>query len=102
MSGTFTESVVESAAPAWLEGAGSRPHGFRSADPYAFNQPNHNLAISRSQKVAIGRCPRRIYLRFAADRLTEALHDSPAVLIHGPRQSGKTTLAPSRYVFSRV
>jgi predicted AAA+ superfamily ATPase len=25
--------------------------------------------------------------------LTEALHDSPAVLIHGPRQSGKTTLA---------
>jgi predicted AAA+ superfamily ATPase len=33
------------------------------------------------------------YPRFAADRLTEALHDSPAVLIHGPRQSGKTTLA---------
>lgn len=26
-------------------------------------------------------------------RLVEALHDSPAVLIHGPRQSGKTTLA---------
>lgn len=33
------------------------------------------------------------YPRFAADRLTEALEDSPAVLIHGPRQSGKTTLA---------
>ncbi len=31
--------------------------------------------------------------RFAADRLIEALEDSPAVLIHGPRQSGKTTLA---------
>jgi predicted AAA+ superfamily ATPase len=32
------------------------------------------------------------YPRFAADRLIEALEDSPAVLIHGPRQSGKTTL----------
>jgi len=33
------------------------------------------------------------YPRFAADQLTEALKDFPAVLIHGPRQSGKTTLA---------
>ena len=31
--------------------------------------------------------------RFAARRLAEALADSPAVLIHGPRQCGKTTLA---------
>lgn len=35
------------------------------------------------------------YPRFAESRLTEALADSPAVLIHGPRQSGKTTLAQS-------
>jgi predicted AAA+ superfamily ATPase len=34
-----------------------------------------------------------LYPRFAELRLTEALADSPAVLIHGPRQSGKTTLA---------
>lgn len=33
------------------------------------------------------------YPRFAEPRLLEALTDSPAVLIHGPRQSGKTTLA---------
>lgn len=33
------------------------------------------------------------YPRFVADRLAEALEDAPAVLIHGPRQSGKTTLA---------
>ncbi|MFN0152283.1 MAG: ATP-binding protein [bacterium] len=33
------------------------------------------------------------YPRFAAPRLTEALADSPVVLIHGPRQCGKTTLA---------
>ena len=31
--------------------------------------------------------------RHAAPRLDEALEDSPVVLIHGPRQCGKTTLA---------
>jgi predicted AAA+ superfamily ATPase len=31
--------------------------------------------------------------RYLAARLREALADTPAVLIHGPRQSGKTTLA---------
>jgi len=31
--------------------------------------------------------------RLAAPRLIESLADSPVVLIHGPRQSGKTTLA---------
>lgn len=31
--------------------------------------------------------------RYLASRLREALGDTPAVLIHGPRQSGKTTLA---------
>ena len=36
---------------------------------------------------------RTLYPRFAARRLAEACADSPAVLIHGPRQSGKTTLA---------
>ena len=33
------------------------------------------------------------FARYAEAPLTEALADSPAVLIHGPRQSGKTTLA---------
>ena len=34
-----------------------------------------------------------IYPRFVEPRLVQALGDSPVVLIHGPRQSGKTTLA---------
>ncbi len=34
-----------------------------------------------------------LYPRFVEPRLREALEDSPAVLIHGPRQCGKTTLA---------
>jgi len=34
-----------------------------------------------------------MFPRFASARLTEALQDSPVVLVHGPRQSGKTTLA---------
>ena len=33
------------------------------------------------------------YPRYAEPRLIEALADSPVVLIHGPRQCGKTTLA---------
>lgn len=34
-----------------------------------------------------------LYPRFVELRLIEALADTPVVLIHGPRQSGKTTLA---------
>lgn len=34
-----------------------------------------------------------LYPRYAETRLIEALADSPVVLIHGPRQCGKTTLA---------
>ena len=34
-----------------------------------------------------------LYPRFVAPLLAEALQDSPAVLLHGPRQCGKTTLA---------
>jgi hypothetical protein len=35
----------------------------------------------------------RLYPRFAERSLVEALADTPVVLIHGPRQCGKTTLA---------
>lgn len=35
----------------------------------------------------------RVLPRYLAPRLRGALADTPAVLIHGPRQSGKTTLA---------
>ncbi|MBI4880226.1 MAG: ATP-binding protein [Planctomycetes bacterium] len=35
----------------------------------------------------------KLFTRQLAPRLREALADTPAVLIHGPRQSGKTTLA---------
>ena len=34
-----------------------------------------------------------LYPRYAEGPLVEALSDSPAVLLHGPRQCGKTTLA---------
>jgi len=34
-----------------------------------------------------------LYPRFAEPALTDALADAPVVLIHGPRQCGKTTLA---------
>jgi predicted AAA+ superfamily ATPase len=34
-----------------------------------------------------------LHSRLAEPRLAEALGDSPVVLVHGPRQSGKTTLA---------
>ena len=37
------------------------------------------------------------YPRYVERRLAEALEDSPVVLIHGPRQCGKTTLAQFAY-----
>ena len=37
------------------------------------------------------------YPRYVEPRLAEALEDSPVVLIHGPRQCGKTTLAQYGY-----
>ena len=36
-----------------------------------------------------------LYHRFTKETLREALQDTPVVLIHGPRQCGKTTLARS-------
>lgn len=51
----------------------------QSADSYTYNQP----IMSGSELIP----------RFVEARLLEALTDSPAVLIHGPRQCGKTTLA---------
>ncbi len=50
------------------------------------NQPNPFLTIGRIMKSPL-------YPRFVEDRLTEALTDTPVVLVHGPRQCGKTTLA---------
>lgn len=37
--------------------------------------------------------PAAFYPRYSEPRLVEGLEDSPVVLIHGPRQCGKTTLA---------
>ncbi len=52
---------------------------FQSAEPLPYNLPNMSAPT--------------LYPRFAESRLVEALADSPAALIHGPRQCGKTTLA---------
>jgi hypothetical protein len=35
----------------------------------------------------------QLHPRYVKPRLIEALGDTPVVLIHGPRQCGKTTLA---------
>lgn len=48
--------------------------------------------------------PKNLYPRYIKSLLLEALKDSPAVLIHGPRQCGKTTLAqtfgkPKKYKY---
>jgi predicted AAA+ superfamily ATPase len=68
--------------------------------PETFDQPKPNLAIGRTfglQSAAMKSDP--FLPRLVEPRLEEALGDSPAVLIHGPRQSGKTTLA--QYVGTR-
>ena len=50
------------------------------------SQPNPKVTIGRMMET-------RLYPRYAARALAEAAEDSPVTLIHGPRQSGKTTLA---------
>ena len=68
--------------------------GFQMSDPEPYNQPIPNLAISRHITLQSAAVPGpRIYPRFAEPRLKEALADTPVVLVHGPRQCGKTTLA---------
>ena len=69
--------------------------------PDGYNWPTLNLAIGRPSTLQLtvshaynwpmAKTP--LYPRYAERPLTEALADSPAVLIHGPRQCGKTTLA---------
>ena len=49
------------------------------------------LDVPRSYNRTVNTTP--LYPRYAEIPLVEALADSPAVLVHGPRQCGKTTLA---------
>jgi predicted AAA+ superfamily ATPase len=64
------------------------------AEPKTLNQPDIKLAISRPVELrSATMSTTKLYPRFAVERLKEALADTPVVLIHGPRQSGKTTLA---------
>ena len=83
----------------WLKVLGSQslPSRLRSlqlADEQGFNQPIYNLSISRLVRLrSAAMASGEIIPRLVKSRLVEALDDSPAVLIHGPRQSGKTTLA---------
>jgi uncharacterized protein len=62
-------------------GLGLQKDGLQTCD-----QTHPRLTIGRMTSSAL-------YPRFAEARLLEALADTPVVLIHGPRQCGKTTLA---------
>ena len=61
----------------------------------SFDRPGHNLSIGRgaSLRSAAMTPASSLHPRFVEPRLAEALEDTPVVLIHGPRQCGKTTLA---------
>ncbi len=54
-----------------------------------------NLTISRMPSLQTAESETQLYSRLAVPRLEEALADSPVVLIQGPRQCGKSTLALS-------
>src|SRR5713101_3834847 len=45
---------------------------------------------------------RELFHRFAADRVTAALKDTPVVMVNGPRQCGKTTLVRDRVAGERA
>ncbi len=50
-------------------------------------QLDGNGSIIKTMKESV------LYPRYIQTRLIESLTDSPVVLVHGPRQFGKTTLA---------
>ena len=51
------------------------------------------VSIGRPPALQLAGMAVRLYRRLAESALTAALADTPVVLIHGPRQCGKTTLA---------
>lgn len=70
--------VEQRGGRSFYTGLTSHPPTLQLAGPQGYNWPMPDSAL---------------YPRHAEPRLTEALADSPVVLIHGPRQCGKTTLA---------
>lgn len=60
----------------------------------AFNWPVQRLSFGRSVVLHLAAmASSRLYRRIAEAALSAALVDTPVILIHGPRQCGKTTLA---------
>ena len=74
---------------------------FRSAGPKDFNWWAQSCHLAEAKRFILSKLALHLaamanadfYPRYVAPRLTGALTDTPVVLIHGPRQSGKTTLA---------
>jgi len=80
------------------------PCHFQSAgmEPGLYQGPKQTEVLSQLDvaRIPIGRYHRAkcwiglwMYPRFIERRIREALADTPAVILNGPRQSGKTTLA---------
>lgn len=64
------------------------------AAPKSFDQTGTNVAIGRRRDLHLDAMSDEVlYPRSAESALGRALADAPVVLIHGPRQCGKTTLA---------
>jgi len=64
------------------------------AGPESYTRPIQNLAISRHLELQSAEMNSgKLLPRLVEGRVVEALGDSPVVLIHGPRQCGKTSLA---------
>src|SRR5713226_8744442 len=67
---------------------------FQIAGHKAFNWPVRRLSNGRYRRLQLaGMATKALYRRIAESTLAAALSDTPVVLIHGPRQSGKTTIA---------
>lgn len=80
----------------------AKTHGSVTLSTLPFDQPTQNLSFGRPTTLRLAE-PKGynppvsetalLYPRYAEPRLTEALTDSPVVMIHGPRECSKTTLA---------
>lgn len=86
--------ACSTAAPGEHDPRSTTDHiGLAFSRPPTWHSAAHRTGVQPLGPAVLAMPATRPFPRFLAPRLREALRDTPAVLVHGARQTGKTTLA---------